>query len=222
MNSDNGQENKGNESLENVPFIGPLPRPEPDAAEIEARSCLDAILRGIVPIIVPYDEDDTDEMDDDDDATDEIDFDEADETDTDDFQDESGEMIFGVIFPYRRSVPVPEEAPDEPSVVIRADCAICHEKMVATITYPCLHAAMCVGCARDYGQVQNVCPVCRTPLQSIERMYLSFTRYNPNPRPPPPPLPRPPKRRKLTLPDPSEHAVSSSSAVSVSSSTSSS
>ena len=123
---------------------------------------------------------------------------EIDEESEDD-QDESDGMIFGRVFPYRRGLPVPEECKGIPSEPIYAECNICRVNMVDTITFPCHHAAMCVGCARDYGRVQNTCPMCRTPLQAIEKLYLSFTRYTPIARPPVPPInPRPTKRRKET------------------------
>ena len=76
----------------------------------------------------------------------------------------------------RLSIPIPEEAKDIPAVPIRAECGICRENLINTITVPCRHAVMCVSCAREHGSKEDSkCPVCRTVLHSIEMMYLSYT-----------------------------------------------
>jgi hypothetical protein len=97
-----------------------------------------------------------------------------------DDQDEGEGMVFGRVFPYRRqNLPVPEATEERESHPVTIMCRICHHNMINTVTFPCHHAAMCVSCARDYGRVQNVCPVCRTQLQSIDRIYITFSEYVP-------------------------------------------
>ena len=94
-----------------------------------------------------------------------------------DGQDETQPMIGGIIYPYRYTLPVPEPAIDSVSIPIFATCLVCKVNLISTISYPCCHASMCVECARTYGQLQNTCPVCRTGLMSIEKMYLSYITY---------------------------------------------
>lgn len=82
-------------------------------------------------------------------------------------------LLFGLL-------PIPEPTSDTPGIPIKAECVICKENLINTLTRPCNHASMCVGCARNYSKNKRICPVCRTSLIAIERLYLSFTRYNPN------------------------------------------
>jgi hypothetical protein len=174
---ENKQDEQENREPQPAPIIGPLPPPG-----------IVGLLRDILraPPIVPYDIDTEEDED-------------ADIDSSDDDQDDSVGMIFGNIYPYRRALPVPEETKSIRSEPILAECNVCRENMIDTITFPCHHAAMCVSCARDYGRVQQTCPVCRTTLQAIERLYLSFTRHTPIIRPRPPPMnPRPSKKPRTT------------------------
>lgn len=132
---------------------------------------------------------------------DEDDEEESTEDDEDaDDQDENEGMLFGSIFPYRQrfALPTPEPTVETASRPVTIVCRICHENMINTVTFPCHHAAMCVSCARDYGRVQNACPICRTQLQSIDRIYITFTEHE---EPQPPESSQPNKRRRLD-PDP--------------------
>jgi hypothetical protein len=95
------------------------------------------------------------------------------------------------IFRYRNGIPVPE--PTEEKAItnpIYIECIACKEKMINTICYPCQHAILCCECARAWGQLQNICPLCKIGIVSIERIYFHYTEYQlcPSSPPPPPPL----------------------------------
>ena len=101
-------------------------------------------------------------------------------------QDEDSPLIFDNIFPYKNTLPIPEVTSENISVPIIAECVICKTNIINTINFPCQHACMCVDCSRCYGKVQNICPICRTPLQSIDRIYLSYSKFTK------------PKKKKIT------------------------
>jgi hypothetical protein len=94
------------------------------------------------------------------------------------------------IYPYHNSIPVPEPT-EEKEIInpIYIECIACKEKMINTICYPCQHAILCCGCARAWGQLQNICPLCKVGIVSIERIYFHYTEYQISPSPPPPPPP---------------------------------
>ena len=95
------------------------------------------------------------------------------------------------IYPYRNSIPVPEPTEEkEITNPIYIECIACKEKMINTICYPCQHAILCCECARAWGQLQNICPLCKVGIVSIERIYFHYREYllSPSSSPPPPPL----------------------------------
>ena len=73
-----------------------------------------------------------------------------------------------------RKIPLPSPTSQIPSSVVRIDCIVCRENMIDTITSPCQHAVMCVRCARNYGETHNHCPMCRTSLDAINKIYISY------------------------------------------------
>jgi hypothetical protein len=78
-------------------------------------------------------------------------------------------------------VPCPEPSDRdihaEPSIF---DCNLCHHNQVSTVIIPCCHACMCDHCAYEYAKISNTCPVCRTGIEYIARLYLSRSIYQPN------------------------------------------
>ena len=95
------------------------------------------------------------------------------------------------IYPYRNSIPTPE--PTEEKVItnpIYIECIACKERMINTICYPCQHAILCCECARAWGQLQNICPLCKVGIVSIERIYFHYREHFLSPSSPllPPPL----------------------------------
>jgi hypothetical protein len=49
------------------------------------------------------------------------------------------------------------------------DCVICLSAERSHLIIPCNHLCCCSTCA---GQIQNLCPICRQPFSSIQRIYL--------------------------------------------------
>lgn len=94
------------------------------------------------------------------------------------------------IYPYRNSIPVPEPTEEkEITNPIYIECIACKEKMINTICYPCQHAILCCECARAWGQLQNICPLCKVGIVSIERIYFHYREHLLCPSSPPPPRP---------------------------------
>ena len=52
-------------------------------------------------------------------------------------------------------------------------CQICYREQVQVLLLPCRHAKMCDSCAVRITVSQNKpCPHCKTPVESIQRIYL--------------------------------------------------
>jgi len=103
------------------------------------------------------------------------------------------------IYPYRNSIPVPEPIEEkEITNPIYIECIACKERMINTICYPCQHAILCCECARAWGQLQNICPLCKVGIVSIERIYFHYREYQLSPSSPLPPL------QSLSPPAPTE------------------
>lgn len=47
-------------------------------------------------------------------------------------------------------------------------CNICYEKEKNCLFYPCKHNFSCLGCGKNLKD----CPLCKTPLENIERIYV--------------------------------------------------
>ena len=82
--------------------------------------------------------------------------------------------VFGIVLPRGVDLTLPEKTEDSLSEPVLIEFLICRQNIINTITFPCNHAIMCNSCARSYGQVQNICPFCRTPLESIHKLYLNY------------------------------------------------
>eukprot|EP01062_Namystynia_karyoxenos_P022740 TRINITY_DN18737_c0_g2_i1.p1 TRINITY_DN18737_c0_g2~~TRINITY_DN18737_c0_g2_i1.p1 ORF type:complete len:286 (+),score=61.60 TRINITY_DN18737_c0_g2_i1:75-932(+) len=63
-------------------------------------------------------------------------------------------------------VPDAEDQPDYNGQ--GGECTVCMEKEKVTVIFPCMHCALCVGCARQ--RLTN-CPVCRAKITAVKRIY---------------------------------------------------
>jgi hypothetical protein len=75
------------------------------------------------------------------------------------------------------NVPAPDPAvfPSIEAKPIIVACAVCKVNQVQTVNLPCMHACMCTECAHAGVQYYTNCPQCRTPLEKISVLYLSYT-----------------------------------------------
>lgn len=66
-------------------------------------------------------------------------------------------------------------APDEGPQSALPQCKICMSADVDALLVPCHHALLCEPCAaRIQGPAaRRRCPVCREPVRSVQRIYLS-------------------------------------------------
>lgn len=48
-------------------------------------------------------------------------------------------------------------------------CKICMEEDVEVIFYPCRHLVCCASCGTGIRE----CPICRSPIQSVDKVYLA-------------------------------------------------
>lgn len=71
------------------------------------------------------------------------------------------------------AIPVPAEEKEENlSKDDSGECVVCMDNTVKTICLPCSHLCLCVGCSRKIGMSPDpVCPICRTGLTGINRVY---------------------------------------------------
>eukprot|EP00735_Rhodelphis_limneticus_P001477 TRINITY_DN120_c0_g1::TRINITY_DN120_c0_g1_i1::g.14431::m.14431 TRINITY_DN120_c0_g1::TRINITY_DN120_c0_g1_i1::g.14431 ORF type:complete len:454 (+),score=20.43,sp/Q9FPT1/UBP12_ARATH/29.69/2e-15,zf-C3HC4_3/PF13920.1/1.7e+03,zf-C3HC4_3/PF13920.1/1.5e-10,MATH/PF00917.21/9.4e-10,zf-C3HC4_2/PF13923.1/3.6e+02,zf-C3HC4_2/PF13923.1/5.2e-06,zf-RING_2/PF13639.1/1.5e+03,zf-RING_2/PF13639.1/0.00012,zf-RING_5/PF14634.1/1.6e+02,zf-RING_5/PF14634.1/0.008,Cut12/PF11500.3/0.12,Baculo_IE-1/PF05290.6/1.9e+03,Baculo_ len=56
------------------------------------------------------------------------------------------------------------------------ECKICYDSQIEEIVLPCGHVCICSSCAAVLSSsihAQTLCPICRTPCQSIRKAYLS-------------------------------------------------
>jgi hypothetical protein len=54
-------------------------------------------------------------------------------------------------------------------------CVFCMDNTIQTIIRPCNHAVLCFACARHYQEVvqqHRFCPLCKEPMESIEKIYF--------------------------------------------------
>jgi len=76
---------------------------------------------------------------------------------------------------FLQTVPCPEPTGSDieakPIVVV---CQVCHLNQVSTVIFPCMHCCMCDECASEFSKVSNVCPMCRTGVSQIGKVYFSF------------------------------------------------
>ena len=52
-------------------------------------------------------------------------------------------------------------------------CSVCYEEPIGTALTPCFHAAFCHRCAVTIAFNHMPCPMCRSPVSGIQRIYLS-------------------------------------------------
>jgi len=67
------------------------------------------------------------------------------------------------------SVPAAAPPPPPPSSDYERLCVVCMEGEWSHILIPCFHLCLCEACATSQTWVE--CPVCRTPAQSVQRIY---------------------------------------------------
>ena len=64
--------------------------------------------------------------------------------------------------------PLVQDAGNEKSM-----CITCCSDHISSAFLPCGHACMCYKCSQEWISCQNVCPICRTQVQSIIRLYIA-------------------------------------------------
>ncbi len=55
--------------------------------------------------------------------------------------------------------------------LIVARCKFCNVNQINTIINPCMHACLCVDCAKNYA---GLCPLCFALIKHIDNMFLSY------------------------------------------------
>ncbi len=67
---------------------------------------------------------------------------------------------------------LPDAWPEEPKAAEgELICSICGERAITTMCQPCRHACLCVTCSRELPKLE--CPICRTELEKIERIFIN-------------------------------------------------
>lgn len=65
----------------------------------------------------------------------------------------------------------PEPEPcDDPHQKI---CTACYVQCVNAVIIPCGHACLCMRCAKRVQAGQGICPMCRGPMQRLQKMFYS-------------------------------------------------
>ena len=123
-----------------------------------------------------------------------VDEDEIEISDTDDGNDENDPNAINVQLPQRnghyglreRSMPsqVPSSSklsPDELRKRLDHErdkrlCVVCQDQSKSVLVLPCRHMCMCVDCGHEIAgartRQQRICPLCRTPIETIMNVYL--------------------------------------------------
>jgi hypothetical protein len=52
-------------------------------------------------------------------------------------------------------------------------CQICYENQISTVHFPCMHSCLCSTCAHRFAQNSNVCPICRSGIMQIAKIFYS-------------------------------------------------
>ena len=68
---------------------------------------------------------------------------------------------------------VPAPAPPAPAPVFNErslECAVCLDQPRTMLLKPCNHFVVCAGCA---GMINNICPLCRDKVLSMEKVYFA-------------------------------------------------
>lgn len=60
-----------------------------------------------------------------------------------------------------------------PRDMARYKCCICFENDKETIFKPCMHQACCTECAEKVKSIGNGCPVCRKPIHTVVRVFMT-------------------------------------------------
>jgi hypothetical protein len=55
--------------------------------------------------------------------------------------------------------------------LIIAKCKFCEVNQINTVINPCMHACLCVECAKNYA---GLCPLCFALVKHIDNMFLSY------------------------------------------------
>lgn len=85
------------------------------------------------------------------------------------------------IYEYKDSISCPKPSGrDVEATPIILRCVICHTNQSSTIIFPCMHVAMCDECSAQLIKVSNVCPMCRSGIFQICRVYLAAKKYVPD------------------------------------------
>jgi ankyrin repeat protein len=51
-------------------------------------------------------------------------------------------------------------------------CSICMDKPINCVLLPCGHASFCCGCAEEQMRATSQCPICRTSIQQVKKIFL--------------------------------------------------
>jgi len=69
------------------------------------------------------------------------------------------------------AVPITQKEPDPCEDPHQKLCLACNVACVDTILLPCGHACMCVQCAKRQFNRNGTCPICRNPIQRVQKMF---------------------------------------------------
>ena len=64
-------------------------------------------------------------------------------------------------------------AEEEPLERRTPSCSVCYDEPIGTALTPCFHAAFCNRCAVTIAFNHMPCPMCRSPVYGIQRIYFS-------------------------------------------------
>jgi hypothetical protein len=98
---------------------------------------------------------------------------------------EAGQVLptrFPLLFPSNRRIvssrhyTCPEPEGDEEASGVLLECVICHTNEINTTAFPCMHASMCSTCSHAMSTRDYKCPICRTEIVQVAKIYISKKR----------------------------------------------
>ena len=94
--------------------------------------------------------------------------------------------LFGSVgrYSYAADIPCPMEVDSElDAEPVLLACIICKSHQITTVNFPCMHSCMCITCSNIMVKRPNVkCPVCRSGIIQIAKIYLSSVNADINPK----------------------------------------
>jgi len=77
-----------------------------------------------------------------------------------------------------KEVPVPVEEPkkkkkeEKEELTPTNECSICMENKINALLLPCSHAMFCFNCANGIAESSKICPICRSPVNQVLKIFL--------------------------------------------------